>query len=1655
LVGGLATDMTAIYRPKPLSVNELSLSALGGNLNIDTGFQPPASARTLDAKNLFDAFAVERWRQRTVLGRDIVVEIVYKGFLFPLGHRASLVKLTERRFVVVPGRSSPVAVLVQRKFLRIGKPDKHYQAEGQPNRGSRWPCEKLTILTRQTPDLVDPDDLSGTSVENVWPGGKIDFVGETTTGTCIWPRTARRRGAEVVFEMQIGDEAVPVRMPLIFVDNVAANDEATMRALVQYYNVKVPDALDTSPTKRLRRNGQPVVMAPEYQQGDTTFETAWWRVAAEGRELRQPSKADKVTTIDNTLYVRDSFMEGQDQPPFYPLVDRAKCRLKPVERLTGSGPLWAEVTYDGDYVADGFEDGASGSERDQQPEIYLRIADAPGGNFLPLDFEERGDLGGGVARPTMDVVAISRRLGPINGNPEAKPVPSAPGALPTIDRDRVADPKTVFPKGKFLGIMQLSELIAAILGIDFHPKLNEVVEYGAASVGGAAAEVRSALTDALIRPAADSVAEVQKAWTELASKRLAGQRVPSLKQIYPQIGTDLDALKASLDKAQSKDTPDAAFFDSLAAIHEAARRLARTIDNIARDPLAAAASAQVELFSQIVRNIEVTEKAVKQLRSLNGLPKIFQEVIAEELAATIDDFAAAITSPVPDVLKEAVKTVVVPATALNLAFFAEFPRKLLADLERRSMSRADRNALQPVVDALKEADLRITQVEKSLLAARAEIESIPEAARTALEKSLLATLPNTDDIKKAAIVQLAGILTPEFVIKAFTLADTVFKTADNLSTRPFDPENIAQSLRFVLPGLQILTETGRAAVLGPLIEVTCDKAKQTLTTALDALAEPANLAASLIGQRASDAAGLLRPIDPEGASNIETDAAAASAAIRGLDQARLNLKETIDKIPNVCAPMPSLLPIRLRALAEQERVVVGALERLAKTTQATITTKRLLDKLADSAPREAARALFALLAVVLDQIQALTLYLTPPPPPAPPAPAPVPAPPPTAVSKFNESLRLLAEAIKPGNPEIAKAIADLTITAAVQQQFDRQRDAIRIQATNVRARRELLIGALDAAAQAATANVVNEATRQLRVTGELIAQRVEQVIAGILNRLAASATEPAKRIYGRFTAKVNSAADAPLKVLQTTYIALDEVRTKLNGLVKNASPVVGVILDRLANEVQPGAKREDLFFVYEGEAGGPRGREQLTHEKEVVDGAIRLADPNARFAALSELIRLWQPNPAVVVLFRRFDRIRSASLRAVVVDALDLRELRNELDRIVRELVPSRATLSYDLSSEVKTFSISGFGEIFIPVKGTRLEIKTRAVIDLLNPKPPDAQIDGHMGPFAIKLLGSFDAVTLNFLGLNFRSGGGRKSGFDVRFGDFKIGEQAKFLKQLEPYVSPKGGMPPVRPMRDRPGIEASYGINLGSFGVGTLSFSNVTLNAGARLPFGAKDEAEFIVSIGRTDAPFLISSTIFGGGGYLALLANGTGFIGLETSFDYGGVFTFGFGPLTGTGQITLGLYFRSVRGESAKIGMNFMARGAANIACFGFSTSLFVRLTYQDSKMEGSATYTFSFSYGIDDIDFTFEVYVNQGGNAGQGSPNSAALDLPGMPALTQFASSDAPSGQGSPLDAYAAAPLCCGAGPKLLIDVPSQKSKWLEYRSLFDSTSPIVAV
>ena len=74
--------------PLPINVTHLMLTSFGGWLNVRGAWDP-----TMESK-----LSVEEWRHRATMGRDHYVRVVYKGYLFPFGHRASLVKVTERKF---------------------------------------------------------------------------------------------------------------------------------------------------------------------------------------------------------------------------------------------------------------------------------------------------------------------------------------------------------------------------------------------------------------------------------------------------------------------------------------------------------------------------------------------------------------------------------------------------------------------------------------------------------------------------------------------------------------------------------------------------------------------------------------------------------------------------------------------------------------------------------------------------------------------------------------------------------------------------------------------------------------------------------------------------------------------------------------------------------------------------------------------------------------------------------------------------------------------------------------------------------------------------------------------------------------------------------------------------------------------------------------------------------------------------------------------------------------------------------------------------------------------------------------------------------------------------------------------------------------------
>ncbi|MGA7811281.1 hypothetical protein [Bradyrhizobium sp.] len=260
--------------------------------------EPPAPwAESVEPKHyppFFNtAFTIDKYIHDTQDGRDTYVEVSYKGFLFPIGHRAALLKVSRREFW--PERwqmnGPPIGYLIQHDYIAVRQPEKTFPAYAQPFSSFDFSPHTVTLKTVRTPDLADPMPIPG-----------LNAVGKV-----FWPQLLAclpgggRRG-DVLFEYAL-DNGATVRSPLLFVDNAAAHDAASMQNVVQYYmGLPKPDLLADDPDPGLacylrfaKLGAGPVRYADERTSGECTFKTTSWVLGARGWLSTSPDPGVVVT----------------------------------------------------------------------------------------------------------------------------------------------------------------------------------------------------------------------------------------------------------------------------------------------------------------------------------------------------------------------------------------------------------------------------------------------------------------------------------------------------------------------------------------------------------------------------------------------------------------------------------------------------------------------------------------------------------------------------------------------------------------------------------------------------------------------------------------------------------------------------------------------------------------------------------------------------------------------------------------------------------------------------------------------------------------------------------------------------------------------------------------------------------------------------------------------------------------------------------------------------------------------------------------------------------------------------------------------------------------------------------------------------------------
>ena len=402
---------------RPIAVERLMLSPLGGWL-VSRGSWDPLPAPDPVHE---DTFAVSEWRHIASQGRDEYVRVVYEGYLFPFGHRASLIKVTERKFITAPSgpfNGTPFAYLRQHMYVVVRQPTLTYPDTAFANQGREMPLKMAQLTTLVTPDILPPEQTT--------------VAGDTTA---FWITTAEGRFPFHAHTTDALGHIVDFSAPLVFM--VGAQPP--------------------------QKQGQPAHLDP------VTAARLNATIAAYGADLNAITSAvqgQKLTyappidpSSDTTTLTTDALVftaQASNMPAgFAPMLRQADVRLPSVEQLLGSLAATSIALYD-DYVRNGL--------RSPGPGVFARF-------LRPIPMTFSADKGGGIATPNMSLIGLSRQIGPVAGLTSS--VADLEKSLSDVAANQF-DPSQFFTDAAatLFGTITLSKLFSGILSASDHaPKI--------------------------------------------------------------------------------------------------------------------------------------------------------------------------------------------------------------------------------------------------------------------------------------------------------------------------------------------------------------------------------------------------------------------------------------------------------------------------------------------------------------------------------------------------------------------------------------------------------------------------------------------------------------------------------------------------------------------------------------------------------------------------------------------------------------------------------------------------------------------------------------------------------------------------------------------------------------------------------------------------------------------------------------------------------------------------------------------------------------------------------------------------------------------------------------------------------------------------------
>lgn len=396
---GYITEQRQPFVPRPIVADQFVLSTLGGWLRSQGHWEPPHTDPNTPGAQFLE---LSEWNHVATQARDHYVRIVYEGHLFPFGHRAALVKVTERKVQTVPSGSatgSPCAYMRQRMYIVVREPEKIFSDNEYQFSGRAMPLRKsIRLTTVVTPNIDDPSAapqrIPGTSY-SFWvyvSGAPFQFH---CVATDVTGRTSDFTAA------------------LIFVPISEVPGSGYAATIRQHYKN------DLDPSSNPARKC-----------------TAFAQKVAYANPVTAASDDTSLTT--NALYFDVQDFGGDDNTFAYlPTLDQADVTIPQVQQLLGTNAP-ATISLFSDYIINGMDSNAG---------VFASLA-----SKLPLQFS--ADKAGGIATPNFAINGISAKAGPVAGD-------LAKAAIGKMDPNEFFGDLTA----QLFGTINVKDLISAVGGL--------------------------------------------------------------------------------------------------------------------------------------------------------------------------------------------------------------------------------------------------------------------------------------------------------------------------------------------------------------------------------------------------------------------------------------------------------------------------------------------------------------------------------------------------------------------------------------------------------------------------------------------------------------------------------------------------------------------------------------------------------------------------------------------------------------------------------------------------------------------------------------------------------------------------------------------------------------------------------------------------------------------------------------------------------------------------------------------------------------------------------------------------------------------------------------------------------------------------------------